>query len=387
MSTVHLAVIVVAAGSGTRLGADAPKAFVDLSGRTMLERACASVAALAEPVELVVVAPEERLGEARAVAARAGTEGAVVVAGAATRQGSVAAGLAAVAPGIETVLVHDAARALAPTALFARVAAAVREHGDGVVPVLPVVDTIKRVDAGGAVLGTVDRSELAAVQTPQGFPRQLIEHAFAVAGAEHTDDAALVQSAGGTVRAVAGEEIAFKITTPADLERAERLLGGPAASAPRIGTGVDVHAFADDDSVPLWIAGLEWPGQTGLAGHSDGDVVVHAMCDALLAAAGRGDLGAIFGTADPAFAGAHGEVFLRETLRVVGEAGFRVGSVSVQLIGNRPKLGTRRAEAEALLSGVLGAPVSVAATTSDGLGFTGRGEGLAAIATAIVHAA
>lgn len=391
MSASTVAVIVVAAGSGTRLGHSEPKAFVSVAGRTMLARAVDAVLGMHETPHLVLVVPDGRVDAARReIAAAADAAGAPldIVTGGVSRQDSVAKGLALLPRLVDTVLVHDAARPLTPSLVFDEVVQAVRSRGHGVIPALDVADTIKRVDASHRVVDTVDRSTLAAVQTPQGFPREALDRAYATAVSEFTDDAALVASIGLPVDVVPGDARAFKVTLPSDLRRAEQLVRERetpnASSVPRVGTGIDVHAFSDDPATPLWLAGLEWPGERGLSGHSDGDAASHAVVDALLSAAGLGDLGTIFGTDDPALAGAHGTVFLARARDLVERAGYRIGNASVQLVGNRPKLAPRRAEAEAALSAALGAPVSVSATTSDALGFTGRGEGVTAIATAVV---
>ena len=382
MST-NTGIIVVAAGSGTRLQANEPKAFVSVGGVPILERALTSIFGCAQPAQIVVVAPRSHLAAARTIAHRsAGPASAYisVVEGGDTRQASVAAGLAALSPEVTTVLVHDAARALTPSELFDRVVRAVVVTGNGVIPSLPVSDTIKRV-AGSTVQATVDRSDLVHVQTPQGFPAAQLKAAYAAATQEYTDDAALFAAAGHTVEVVEGEARAFKITTPWDLRRAENVL--QATSSTRIGVGVDVHAY--DAGEPLWLGGLYWPDEVGLSGHSDGDAMAHAICDALLSAAGLGDIGGRFGTSDPRFAGAHADVFITETVALVSGAGYAVGNVGVQLIANGPRLGARRSELESHLTALVGAPVSVSATTSDGLGFTGHGEGVAVVATALVH--
>lgn len=392
----RIAVIVAAAGSGTRLGAGDPKAFVGIDGHTVLRHALDGVFA-APQAQVVVVAPAGREGdaltEALAAAGDRRRDLVSVVVGGVSRQDSVAAGLAAVWPDVEIVLVHDAARAFVPADVFERVIAAVGVAAPGVIPVLPLVDTIKRVVAED-VVGGVDRAELTSAQTPQGFDRAILDAAYRDADREYTDDAALVAAAGHRIAAVRGDDAAFKITTPADLERARGLLAqhpvhpshpavnrGP--TVPRVGIGTDVHGLGGEGD--LWLAGLQWPGEPALAGHSDGDAVAHAIVDALLAAAGLGDIGTRFGTDHPEYAGAHAEAFLGRTLNLLGQAGWRVGNVSVQIQASRPRFAPRRTEAEAVLSAALGgASVSLSATTTDGLGFTGRGEGVAAFAVALV---
>lgn len=383
----RVAVVVVAAGSGTRLAAGAPKAFVGIDEQSILRHALDGVA-LAPPAQVVVVVPAGRVGDARTEAEAAfgdRSDLVSVVVGGETRQQSVAAGLRALWADVETVLVHDAARALTPPTVFERVIAEVERTRGGVVPARPVVDTLKRV-SGSTVDDAVDRAALVAAQTPQGFPRSLLVQAYASAAEEYTDDTALFAAAGYPVRTVPGDDLSFKITTPADLERARHLLrsaSGTASVIPLVGIGTDVHAFGGDE--PLRLAGLDWPGEPGLRGHSDGDAVAHAIVDAVLAAAGLGDIGAHFGVDRPEYAGASGVVFLRRVRELVAEAGLAIGNVSVQVQANTPRFAPRRAEAEAVLSAALGAPVSVAATTTDGLGFTGAGEGVSATAVALVH--
>jgi 2-C-methyl-D-erythritol 4-phosphate cytidylyltransferase/2-C-methyl-D-erythritol 2,4-cyclodiphosphate synthase len=317
----------------------------------------------------------------------------------------VALALAAVPKqGYEVILVHDAARALTPPATIAAVIEAVLAGLPAVVPVLPVADTIKSaiVDSDGSttVGQTVDRSGLRAIQTPQGFRREVLTRAHAAAGHDATDDAGLVESLGESVGMIPGHVEAFKVTTPFDLILAEAVLSSRAESErppvssplPLVGIGVDVHAFASEQESeveprPLRLAGLDWPGQTGLLGHSDADVVAHAAANALFSAAGLGDLGSNFGTDQPEWKGAAGTVLLAESARRVRAAGFVIGNVAVQVIGVRPKIGPRRAEAEAVLAEAVGAPVRLSAATTDGLGFTGRAEGLTGIATAVVFPA
>ena len=381
-----VAVIVVAAGSGTRLKADAPKAFVPVGSRSMLERALDPIAQLASLEQAIVVVPADRVQQAERMLDAAGLAGrGLAVPGGAERQDSVLAGLAVLADGVETVLVHDAARPFTPVEVFERIidrVANLAEGEGGAVPVVPVVDTLKQVE-GDRIAATVDRAEVRAVQTPQGFPRSVLEAANRELTGMHTDDAGIVQRAGHTVVTVEGHARGFKITTQDDLLRGMAMYADePAQPRIRVGTGTDVHAF--DDASPLWVAGLLWPDQPGLSGHSDGDAVAHAIVDALLGGAGLGDIGGMFGTDDPRFAGASGVTFIAAAVERLRDEGWKPLNVSVQLIGNRPKLGPRRDEAQAVMSDAVGAPVSIAATTSDALGFTGRGEGVAATATALI---
>ncbi len=364
-----------------RLGLGIPKALAPLAGRPLLDWSLDAV--LGADVDAVVVAAPPALVPAveAIVAARGPRIPIRIVPGGGTRQASVAAALALVED--DVVLVHDAARPLTPSALFDAVRAAVVASGDGVVPALRPADTVKRVAEDGAVVETLDRAALAAVQTPQGFPAHRLRAAYDAADREHTDDASLFAAAGGAVRTIEGDPAAFKITTPWDLRRAEQLL----APVPvlRTGIGIDVHPI--DPDRPLHLGGLLWPGEPGLAGHSDADAVCHAVADALLSAAGLGDLGSRFGVDRPEERGRAGLDFVTRAAALLRAEGWRPVNVAVQVVGNRPRISARRTEMEAALTDALGAPVAVSGTTTDGLGFAGRGEGIAAVATALVEAA
>lgn len=391
-----IAVVLVAAGRGERLGADKPKAFVELAGRTLLEHAIRRIFVVDGVTQLIIAAPASHLAETNQIlesvanefvtaAKNVSIKDLVVIAGGGTRQESISNALSVVAEGTEVLLVHDAARALTPPEVFERVAQSVLETGLATIPVVPIVDTIKRI-SGEVVLDTVDRQTLRIAQTPQGFQAFELLEAYRVATEDFTDDSSLVQSVGATLRFVDGDSAALKITTPNDLVTAEALLAQKSElpAIYRTGVGVDVHRFTDDPAKPLFLGGVEWPGERGLDGHSDGDAVAHAIVDALLAAAGLGDIGSNFGVDRPEFAGASGQVFLTATVAKLAEAGFKVVNVSVQIIGNRPKVGPNRAATEAELSRLLEAPVTVGATTTDGLGFLGNTEGVAAVANALL---
>ena len=368
------AAIIAAAGSGERFGATLPKALITLGNRTLIEHAVAALAPIAS--EIVICAPA---GYEKQIQELVGAD-ITVVTGGTTRSDSVRAGITALTGKNKYVLVHDAARALASTQLAKNVLAALEKGEVAVIPGLELIDTVKSVDASGHVTSTPDRASLRRVQTPQGFDLEILKKAHS-SGANATDDGALVEAIGHKVLIINGEDRALKITTPADLATALSTLGD--SSEFRTGVGVDAHAFAEGRE--LWLAGLHWPNEVGVAGHSDGDVAAHAICDALFAAGQLGDLGSNFGTDKPEYAGASGVTLLKETMQKISSAGYSISNVTVQIIGNRPKLTSRRSEAIATLSAALGgANVSVLATTTDGMGLTGEGRGIAAIASALL---
>ena len=372
------AAIIAAAGMGHRLGANLPKSLVKLIDKTLLEHAVANLAPVAQL--LIVTAPAGYEAEYKKLLG----EEVEVITGGVLRSDSIRIAIAKIPSNYEYVLVHDAARALASTRLASEVINQLIRGQQAVIPTLEVIDTIKEVDNQGYVRNTLNRSSLKIVQTPQGFSRSVLERAHQ-ASEDATDDAALVEALGIKVKTIAGEDQAFKITTKGDIKTAINFLLPDNQKQLRVGIGVDAHAFSQDKKRKLALAGLIWPDEIGLDGHSDGDVAAHAICDALLSAAGLGDLGSNFGVADSKYKGATGAQMLSESLAKVAAAGFEIENVSVQIVGNRPKIAPKRAQAISALSKALaGAKVSLSATSTDGLGFTGEGKGLSAIATALL---
>ena len=375
------AAIIAAAGAGNRLAANLPKALVKLVDKTLVEHAVAALSPVAELI--IITAPagyEDQFSKLLGDQVK-------VITGGVLRSDSIRIALSNIPENYEYVLVHDGARALATTDLAQSVVAQLVKGEQAVIPALDVIDTIKEVDSNNYVRNTLNRSSLRAVQTPQGFTRSVLARAHQ-ASEDATDDAALVEALGIAVKVIPGEFRALKITTKSDLVTATQILLPNTQKQVRVGIGTDTHAFSSDKSRKLSLAGLIWENEIGLDGHSDADVASHAICDALLSAAGLGDLGSNFGVGDAKYAGVSGAQLLSESLAKVTAAGFVIENVAVQIIGNRPKIGPRRGDAIAALSKALGgAFVSVSATSTDGLGFTGEGKGLSAIATALLVSA
>lgn len=374
--------LIVAAGRGVRAGGDLPKQYRSVGGAPLLRHAV--VRLLAQPAittVCVVVNPDDRLHYDRAVA---GLAVGAPIAGGATRQASALAGLEALAdnpPAI--VMIHDAARAFVPDSVIAGLLAAFDDPAtDGAVPALAVTDSLRR--GSRTYDAMVDRDGLWRVQTPQAFryPALLAAHRAAPGGA--TDELAIAMAAGLCVVVTPGDEDAFKVTEASDFAKAEAMIASP--TSPRAASGFDVHRFGPGDHV--WLCGVRIPHSHGLIGHSDADAGLHALTDALLGTIAAGDIGDHFPPSDPQWRGAASDRFLAHAAGLVRAAGGVIDHVDVTLVCERPKIGPHREAMRDRIADILGlavARVSVKATTTEMLGFTGRSEGLAAQALASVR--
>jgi 2-C-methyl-D-erythritol 4-phosphate cytidylyltransferase / 2-C-methyl-D-erythritol 2,4-cyclodiphosphate synthase len=375
--------LVVAAGRGTRLGAPLPKQYLPLGGVPVLRHGLRTL--LAHPAIAsvrVIIHPDDRV---HYDAAAGGLDLMAPVDGGAQRQDSVRNGLESLAgEAPDLVLIHDGARPFLDHGVIDRVLAGLESH-QGAIAALPVQDTVKRGN-GVRIVATIDRSALWRAQTPQGFHyRPILDAHRAAAGAELSDDAAVAERAGIAVALVEGSEDNFKVTTMDDLARAERHLAARNGDI-RTGQGFDVHVFGPGDHV--WLCGVAVPHAQGLVGHSDADVGLHALTDAMLGAIGAGDIGMHFPPSEPQWRGAPSHRFLRHAAGLVAAAGGSIAHVDVTIICERPKVGPHRAAMAARIAEILAlAPtrVNVKATTTEGLGFTGRGEGIAAQAVATIR--
>ena len=367
--------VVVAGGSGARFGR--LKQFELLAGRLVVEHSIAAARPVSDGV--IVVVPPAWSGEL------AGADR--LVAGGRSRSESVRAGLAAVPADAAIVVVHDGARPLAQSSLFQAVIQAVRDGADGAVPVVGLTDTIRRRSGG-----SVDREDLVAVQTPQAFAAAALRNAHA-AGPDATDDATLVELSGARVELVDGDPSNLKITHAADLAVARARLaeraapGGATGPGPldiRIGQGFDVHRFSAELARPLILGGVEIPAAPGLVGHSDADAVAHAVTDAILGAAGLGDIGQLYPDTDPRYRGIDSLVLLADTVDRAHRAGWRVTNVDCTVVTEAPRLAPHRPEMEAKVSEVVGAPVTIKGKRAEELGALGRREGLACLAVVLL---
>jgi len=381
------AAIIVAAGRGLRAGPGGPKQFRSIAGQTVVTRA---MAPFCTHPGIMAVQPVRHADDAEIFdQAAQGLTYRPAVAGGATRQASVCAGLEALAADApDIVLIHDAARAFVTEAVISRAIEAAGKTG-AAIPVVAVTDTIKQVDASGAVDATPDRARLRIAQTPQAFRFDVILEAHRRAAREgrddFTDDAALAEWAGLTVATFEGDVANMKLTTPEDFAREEARLGAMLGDI-RVGTGYDVHAFGDGDH--LMLCGVRVPYSRGFLAHSDGDVGLHAIVDAILGALADGDIGSHFPPSDPQWKGAASDKFLAYAMERVAARGGRVAHLEVTLICETPKIGPLRDTMRARIAEITGLPlarVAVKATTSEKLGFTGRQEGIAATASATVR--
>jgi 2-C-methyl-D-erythritol 4-phosphate cytidylyltransferase/2-C-methyl-D-erythritol 2,4-cyclodiphosphate synthase len=374
--------LIVAAGSGQRAGQGAPKTLRPLVGRPVLRWSAEALLAAGARELIVAVSEETRTASE---AALAGLPRWRTVLGGPTRALSVQAGLAAIAAGDEEpVLIHDAARPFLEIRHVAALLAALGD-ADGAIPALPLADTLKR-GQGGAVDATVPRADLFRAQTPQAFRLGALRAAYRAwpGGEEPTDDAAVMERAGGRVALAPGDPRLMKLTYPEDFAMAEQLAS--AARIVRVGQGIDAHRFGPGDRV--WLCGVEIPHDRGLVGHSDADAGLHALTDALLGAVGAGDIGQHFPPSDPQWRGASSDRFLRHAAERIAARGGRILAVDVTLVCEQPRVGPHREAMRARIAEILELPlerVSVKATTTEGMGFTGRGEGLLAQAVATVE--
>jgi len=370
---MKIAALIVAAGRGTRSGPGAPKQWRPLAGRRVVDWTLQALDLKCISERVLVIHPDER-AEARDL-------GVTLVTGGSSRAASVRAGLEALASSApDLVLIHDVARPCVSARVIEDVIAALRD-APGAAPALPVTDALWTGD-GAQVTGTRDRTGLYRAQTPQGFRFAAILAAHRSGDLYAADDVEIARAAGLDVAIVPGDEANLKITHAADFARAARHLKG---SEMRLGSGYDVHAFAPGDHVTL--CGVAVPFEQGFRAHSDGDVAMHALTDAIYGALAEGDIGQHFPPSDPQWKGAASEIFLRHAVGRAAERGLTIGNVDVTIICERPKIGPHAAEMRARLAAIMGcAPgqVSVKATTSESLGFTGRGEGIAAQATCLL---